>query len=459
MRFVKQSNKVKEKNWSKLLGLTDSGLDNTDSDGLSHITDGETTKRRIISVSLEGHGLRGNHFGDHSLTALDNIGVLTEDLTGSLIHFLKNLIELAGNVGSVAIDDGAVAGSDTRGVGHDDDLSLEGGDFARRIVLGITADVTSVDILDGDVLDVETDVITRKSLGEGLVVHFDGLDFSGDTDGGEGDGHTGLHDTGLDSTDGDCTNTTDLVDILKGKTEWLIDGSLGLLAVIDGLEKSGSLVPGHVGRRLEHVITLETGDGDEGDTLLDLAVTDTGEETGHFGLDFVVSLLRVLDGLIIHLIDGADHLLDTEGVSKKSVLSGLTVLTVTGFELTSTSGNDENGKISLGGTSDHVLDEISVAGGINDGADVLLSLELPEGNIDGDTTLSLSLQLIEDPSVLEGTLTDIVSFLLESLDGSLINTTASVDEVTGSSGLTGIDVTNDDQVNMRLFLTHLQKHK
>ena len=49
------------------------------------------------------------------------------------------------------------------------------------------------------------------------------------------------------------------------------------------------------------------------------------------------------------------------------MLTGLTVLGDTGLELTSTGGNDENGAVSLGGTSDHVLDEITVTGGVDDG--------------------------------------------------------------------------------------------
>jgi hypothetical protein len=42
---------------------------------------------------------------------------------------------------------------------------------------------------------------------------------------------------------------------------------------------------------------------------------------------------------------------------------------------------------------------------------VLGSLELPESDIDGDTTLTLSLQLVEDPCVLEGTLAEFGGFL------------------------------------------------
>jgi len=47
--------------------------------------------------------------------------------------------------------------------------------------------------------------------------------------------------------------------------------------------------------------------------------------------------------------------------------------------------NYKHGGISLGGTSDHVLDEIAVPRGINDGKHGLCGLELPQGDINGDT--------------------------------------------------------------------------
>lgn len=49
------------------------------------------------------------------------------------------------------------------------------------------------------------------------------------------------------------------------------------------------------------------------------------------------------------------------------MLSCLAVLGDTSFELTNTGGDDEDGAIGLGGTGDHVLDEITVTGGVNDG--------------------------------------------------------------------------------------------
>jgi hypothetical protein len=43
--------------------------------------------------------------------------------------------------------------------------------------------------------------------------------------------------------------------------------------------------------------------------------------------------------------------------------------------------------------------------------------------------------------------------LLELLDGTLVDTTALVDQVTGSGGLAGIDVADNDDVDMSLLLT------
>ena len=105
-------------------------------------------------------------------------------------------------------------------------------------------------------------------------------------------------------------------------------------------------------------------------------------------------------------------------------------------------------------TSDHVLDEVTMSGGINDGDIVLGSLELPESDIDGDTSLTLGLELVKNPSVLESTLTHLVGLLLELLDGSLVDTTALVDQVTGRGGLAGVDVTNDDQTDVLLIFSH-----
>lgn len=47
----------------------------------------------------------------------------------------------------------------------------------------------------------------------------------------------------------------------------------------------------------------------------------------------------------------------------------------------------------------------------NDGDIVLGSLELPEGNVDGDTTLTLGLELVKNPRIFERTLSEFGGFL------------------------------------------------
>lgn len=45
----------------------------------------------------------------------------------------------------------------------------------------------------------------------------------------------------------------------------------------------------------------------------------------------------------------------------------------------------------------------------------------------------------------------VIEVVLELLNGSLIDTSALVDQVTGGGGLTGIDVTDDNDVNVLLL--------
>ena len=48
------------------------------------------------------------------------------------------------------------------------------------------------------------------------------------------------------------------------------------------------------------------------------------------------------------------------------MLASLAILGDTGLELTGTTSDDEDGAVSLRSTGDHVLDEVTVAGGVDD---------------------------------------------------------------------------------------------
>jgi len=154
-----------------LLVALDNGLDDTDSDGLSHVTDGETTEWWVVGESLDTHWLGWHHLDDGSVTRLDELRAVLNRLAGTAVDLLEELRELAGNVGGVAVEDWSVTGTDLTWVVEDDNLGVEGVTALWWVVLGVTSNVSTTDLLDGDVLDVETDVITRVSRLKLLVVH------------------------------------------------------------------------------------------------------------------------------------------------------------------------------------------------------------------------------------------------------------------------------------------------
>merc|ERR1740122_864092 len=436
------------------------GLDDTDSHGLPHVTDGEPSEGRVVSEGLNTHGLAGSQQDDGGVTRLDELGVVLSGLTGTAVNLLLDLGKLACNVSGVAIKDGTVAVGDLSWVVEDYDLGGEVGHTRGGFVLGVRGDVSSLDVLDGDVLDVEANVV----LGERLVVHLNRLDLSGQHVGGEGDDHAGLDDTGLNTTHRDCSNSSDFVDILEGQPEGLIGRPGGRDDRVKSLEEGHaaslallplhrpSLVPAHVLGGLDHVVSVPSGDGDEGNS--DGVVSNLLDEVLDLLLDLLEPGLAVRRLGRVHLVASNDELLDTEGVGEEGVLPGLAVLGDAGLELTSAGGDDENSAVSLGCSGDHVLDEVTMSGSIDDGDIVLGSLELPESDVNGDSSLTLGLQLVKNPGVLEGSLARLGRLLLELLDGPLVNTSALVDQVTSGGRLARVDVADDDNVDMSLFLAH-----
>ena len=63
-------------------------------------------------------------------------------------------------MGGVAIQHGGVTVADLAGVVQNDDLSVEVSGALWWVILRVTSHITTTQLLDGDVLDVETDVVT-----------------------------------------------------------------------------------------------------------------------------------------------------------------------------------------------------------------------------------------------------------------------------------------------------------
>ena len=133
---------------SSFLVLLGGAFNDSDGDGLFHVSDGESSQGRILSEGLNTHGLGGFKDDQSRVTVLDELGLFFSGLTGSSVNLGLDFSEFAGNVSSVAIEDGGVSVFNLSGVVHDDDLGEERFGFSGGIVLDITADVSSLDVLD-----------------------------------------------------------------------------------------------------------------------------------------------------------------------------------------------------------------------------------------------------------------------------------------------------------------------
>ena len=129
-----------------------------------NLPDGKTSKWWIVSEGLYAHGLGGHHLDDSSVARLDELGGVFDRFTGTTVNLLQELRELAGNVGGVAIKHRCVTSTDLAGVVKNNDLGIERFGTLRRVILRITSNVTTTDLLYGYVLDVEANVVAWDTL-------------------------------------------------------------------------------------------------------------------------------------------------------------------------------------------------------------------------------------------------------------------------------------------------------
>jgi len=252
-------------------------LDDTNSNGLLHVTDSETPKGRVLLEGFDTHGLAGDHLNDAGIARFDELGGSFQFLTSTPVNLGLEFSKFAGNMGSVAIEDGGISSLDLARVVKDDDLGQEALGFLGWVILGVRGNKTSLQVLDRDVLHVETNVVSRIGLWESFVVHLHGFDLSGRAIGCEGNNHARLDLASLDTTNWDCSNTTNLVHILEWETEGLVNRSGRGLNIVKAVKEGFVFIfvtlplnllflpPGHVVRLLQHVVTMESRNGDNWD--------------------------------------------------------------------------------------------------------------------------------------------------------------------------------------------------
>ena len=359
--------------------------------------------------------------------------------------FLANLEVERGQLarGAAASDetDGAVARLEfTRNV---QGLDLRGELLARGEggVLLVDHHVTGARHVElVETLDVHTDVVTRRGGFDALVVHFDGEHLTTARVGGgvgreEDDVFTRLDETLLDATGEDITDTLDLVDTGNRKAHGgfrvavrLVDHvvedveeavDVELLAAAHVVFDVDAVPPRHLRGLGQQVVAVPARDREDRDALLDVILlpADLDQHVLHFVANFFVTLLLVASHVAIHLVDAANELLDAEQVEKTRVLARLaldfTSLVVTlldGDREVTVRRHHEKRHIGLRRAGNHVLDEIAVTRGVDDGVVPLVREEFLGRARNRHTTLTLFLLAIHVERERERRLTERIGF-------------------------------------------------
>jgi len=107
----------------------------------------------------------------------------------------------------MAIENWSITIFDSTWVTEDDDLSNKVFTFMSWMVFIVRRNVTSLDVLNGETFDVETNIITWDSLNELSVMHFDRFDFSDFVGWSKSNSVSWFEDTSFDSSDWNCTDT------------------------------------------------------------------------------------------------------------------------------------------------------------------------------------------------------------------------------------------------------------
>jgi hypothetical protein len=89
-------------------------------------------------------------------------------------------------------------------------------------------------------------------------------------------------------------------------------------------------------------------------------VTNLLHEFDGFFLNIFISFLTPVKRVAVHLASNDNDLFSIQSESQRNLLFGLTFLGDTSIVFISLDETQEDGKIGLGGTGNHVLNEVSV---------------------------------------------------------------------------------------------------
>ncbi len=158
-----------------------------------------------------------------------------------------------------------------------------------------------------------------------------------------------------------------------GVDEVAVRRDVDLLQVV---QQGGPLVPGHVGRTLDHVVALQGRDGDEAQ----IGHVQPAGEGGELLADRLEHLAVVVDQ--VHLVDAQQQVGHPEQRGQEGVPAGLLDDPLAGVD-------EHDGEVGRGVPRDHVAGVLDVTGGVGDDELAGRGGEVAVGHVDGDALLPL----------------------------------------------------------------------
>mmetsp|Transcript_14645 Transcript_14645/g.39179 ORF Transcript_14645/g.39179 Transcript_14645/m.39179 type:complete len:521 (+) Transcript_14645:50-1612(+) len=405
------------------------------------------------------------------LVGLEGVGILHLLATRLLAHLPLQLADAARRAPAAHEADRGVADLDLVGDVEHLDLRVELLRLTQGGVLLVDHHVARAGhVVLVEALDVEANVVPRVGKVDALVVHLHGEHLASarvrsGVRGQEHDLLARLHHALLHAPSEHIADTLDLVDARDRHAHWRAGGPLWHAAhhvkhIVDGVHVDGllavldiaALPPAHVVRLFQKVVAHPARDGHHRRPLLDevLLPSNLDQHALHLVGDLVVAGLLVPGGVAVHLVDANADLLHAQQVDQAGVLASLPLdlasLVVAlgdgGREITVGRDHDKR-NVRLGSAGDHVLDEIAMAWGIDDGVVPLLGVELLGGASDGHAALALLLLAVHVEREGEGALAQALGLRLQLLELTLGQSAQLEDQAASGGALATVDVAAD----------------
>ena len=281
---------------------------------LSQVSDGKSSQRRIFRKYFTTHFFLRSQNNQSWISVFQSFGVFFSGNSSPSVNFCSYFLKFAGNVRSMAIYNWSIALFNDAGMVNDNDLGNKTLSNFWRVFLGVSGNITSLNLICF-YLHIESNILSWFSFLNLFMMHFNWLDLAFLVSRCELYSHFSLQNSCFNSSNCNSSKPANLVNIIDGNPQWLLNWPFWDFLKINSLSYGRSIIPRHIGRFLNQILSSPTRNRDEGDILGFIAYFF--QETADLVFDLIVSIFRIFYTISIHFIDADNQLFDSQSVSQQ----------------------------------------------------------------------------------------------------------------------------------------------